>query len=390
MEATEAPTRRPTLAPLPDVPAPTPAPVSGGSSGSTDTYAEGSCVFCDNADAVRDADLVLDGVACVDWERMARSNEAGSDECLLLRASAVAKCGCPYQFRDEETGEEDGETIVILSAFEADSVSGSVAIIVDGKTVPTCPLCIIEDPENTSPQLGMVEAAKELPNSIITCGEVLKFPAVDGDETCRVLQETYGHWCGCPNSEPPCSLCDNGEDPSRSGIKFHINSNDPTCQDMADTLETVLKPRCAGYKSGLEQAVGYDIHKFCGCSIDSGSTSTGAEDGGTCKACPDGYELMNEESGSSLAGMGVPSKGGTCADWVFRSTFVTNKTLCTNIQNTALGPNCCEEVESVEDADRTIDSVENEAESGAKLRKFSGLIVPLVGVSSMLFLMQCL
>ena len=335
----DEPTMAPTPAPVvEDAPIPTPPPMNPLTSRPTGILGTGGvdyppihtgdvadrCIFCDDPEYVANPNLSVDGILCTDWQVVAWTNPSYED-CLLLRATAVAKCGCPFQI------DEDDE------ANMPSTDSGSIVCEnICGGEVPDA----IGDSAIVSRQY---EEFKQLPNSELTCADVMTFPAVDGDETCRVIEETYGAWCGCSETVPPCTLCENELPPARPNAKFSRSSE--TCGSIADTVSTITSSRCAEFKEELVADLGYDVYGFCGCLsedyLQAGiMPGTGGNTGGNfvCQnPCPEGSVYAFEREQSTL----VPDWNAPCADWPNRFPFVQTSALCEDLQNNVVGPYCC-------------------------------------------------
>ena len=311
-----------------------------------------SCVFCDEPGFSADPELSVDGLSCADWQIIA-STTTNYEDCILLRATATAKCGCPF--------------VTVSTGGDGDPVNAVE------QRVACDPGCFTADDSVNGRGRSTL-----LPNSELTCGDVLSFPAVDGDETCRVLLETYGFWCGCPDASPPCSLCDNGLPPSRPNAKFSSSSD--SCGTIANSLSIVSASQCESYKRNLATSLGYDVQAFCGCSGNGGisSSSSGssgtdsdAEEDGTAlddnqeeypeestrpqsdsssgitgtrqefecnNPCPEGTTYLEDTADESI----VPDWDAPCSDWTTRLPFVKNETLCKNLQTNIVGPFCCD------------------------------------------------
>lgn len=114
----------------------------------------GNCSICDSHDVTLDG--TIDGLWCQDWDVVARLGVMdGSPQCDLLRVAAAERCGCP------------------------------VPDVNKGKTCPICP----ENEEPTGYELGNGTVG-------VTCFDLLAAPAVDGDETCRTVENFVGK-CAC-------------------------------------------------------------------------------------------------------------------------------------------------------------------------------------------------
>lgn len=292
------------------------------------------CVFCDDPEYTVDPNLSVDGILCTDWQVVAWTNPSYED-CVLLRATAVAKCGCPFTVSEDE---EEIPSTTSTNSVVCEQMCGS-------------------EPENDNSATVIsrqYEEFKKLPNSELTCADVMTFPAVDGDETCRVIEETYSAWCGCPDAAPSCAFCENGLPPARPNAKFSRNGE--TCGAIADTVSTVPSSRCEQYQTDLVNNLGYDVHAFCGCLsqdylqqgvMPAEGSSNGGMDAGdndfSCEnPCPEGTVFAFERQETSL----VPDWNAPCQDWPNRFSYVRNSTLCENLQNNVVGPYCCNPVAS--------------------------------------------
>jgi len=312
-----------------------------GSSTGTDSGTSGTgsggvtrdCNFCDDPNFVPDGNVTVDGVSCANWQIVAWTNPPYED-CVLLRATAVGKCGCP-----------------VPGSPPTGSISGPTS------EEPMDPADIICTDICSSVVARQVQNYRKLPNSELTCSDVLSLPAVDGAETCRIIEETYGYWCGCPGFDAPCTLCESGLPPSRPNSRF-IRSSE-TCRSIADTLQVVPSSRCEGYRTNLLSNLGYDAAAFCGCLDDEfseqggssadggagGTTSTGNDQQGSpvytvCETpCPEGTTYMADSDQGTMI---VPDWNAPCSEWPNRLPFVTNQSLCQEIQNVIVGPFCCE------------------------------------------------
>jgi hypothetical protein len=272
----------------------------------------GICVFCDDPGFIVDPSLKVDNVSCADWEIAAWTNPPFED-CVLLRATAVAYCECP------------------LAGSSVSDTNGQVV----GEICQDICLSSEKEDEAVSRQF---DSSKQLPNSQLTCADVLNLPAVDGDETCRVIEETYGFWCGCSGVLPPCTLCETGLPPSRPNAQFSITGE--TCGTIANTVATVPTSRCSEYKAGLDVSLGYDAQGFCGCFSDDflEEASSTSSSNYTCDVpCPAGTVYASETEQTNI----VPDWDAPCADWTNRLPFITNSTLCESVQKEIVGPVCC-------------------------------------------------
>jgi hypothetical protein len=274
----------------------------------------GICVFCDDPGFIVDPSLKVDNVSCADWEIAAWTNPP-SEDCILLRATAVAYCECPLTggIPSNALGQVVGEVCQdICTSPESATKDGAVS--------------------------RQFDSSRRLPNSELTCDDILNLPAVDGDETCRVIEETYGFWCGCSGVQPPCTLCDTGLPPTGPNAQFTITGE--TCGTIANTVATVPSSRCSAYKAGLKASLGYDVQGFCGCFSDEflEESSSMSSSNYTCNApCPAGMAYASETEQNTI----VPAWSAPCSDWANRLPFITDSALCESVQKEIVGPVCC-------------------------------------------------
>lgn len=202
------------------------------------TLAQQSCTPCDIPLTEEQGQTVFGAFNCSDWEEDARWDPADSEICRLNRIAGLAFCGCN----------------------------------VPTAVTETCDLC-----PNGSVDVDLERELPDVPG--VTCGDIMDVPAVDGEETCSLLQAKYAFWCDCPKAEPTCTLCPTGAFPPKpnKGLPFDANL---FCGDIATEFLISTPKQC----SELNSEIPIDLASYCECPE--------TEPPETCQLCPGEYFFL--------------------------------------------------------------------------------------------------
>lgn len=229
-----------------------------------------------------DPNLSFDGVPCDYWVTVAGHNPAGSAQCTFDRMVGVWFCGCPVP---EDTKE-------------------------------SCTLC--GDGSQDFNQM------KTFPDSVITCDDISEVPAIDGQQTCRELNQMAGY-CECPRAESEsdekCSICPNGAAPATPDRVFLTTGE--SCQQIIDTLDMAPTSDCGKYVPNTM----IDYQSYCGCPEQ--------EPPSQCSLCPEGTHLADPDHPIAY----VPNS--TCADFDAYTKYITEPQLC-DYMHEVISMECCE------------------------------------------------
>ena len=270
----------------------------------------GECVFCDSGEI--EPEKTFASTDCSDWLMFSLFSK--EEECSILRAAAVSKCGCRTE---------------------------SLAIT---ESTPICNLCLDGNYDQTKTQIHMDKFLPTMSNEL-TCRDIAKLPAVEGDKTCSAVA-AFGHFCGCGYAEPQCHLCPDGSRlsfPDRvlekgyyatdEELALEVEGKDLTCASVEEIISDNAKSTCVTAIHDFEQEVGIILPAYCGCH-----NALPPVDGG-CSPCPDGYEI----SGKAVAsGTMIDTLQMTCEDWATLEAplFLRDHEVCHSRQQAARG-DCC-------------------------------------------------
>ena len=270
----------------------------------------GECVFCDSGEI--EPDKTFASTDCSDWLMFSLFSK--EEECAILRAAAVSKCGCRTE---------------------------SLAIT---ESTPICNLCPDGNYDQTKTQIHMDKLLPTMSNEL-TCRDIAKIPAVEGDKTCDAVAG-FGHICGCGHAEPQCHLCPDGSRlsfPDRvlekgyyateEELALEVEGKDLTCSSVEEIISDNAKSTCVTSIQDFEQEVGITLPAYCGCH-----NALPPVDGG-CDPCPDGYELSGK---AVVSGTVIDSLQMTCEDWAFQEAplFLRDHEVCQSRQQVARD-HCC-------------------------------------------------
>jgi len=242
-----------------------------------------------------------------------------------LRAGAVDFCGCEIIDDDENNNVFDEAT-------------------------KTCNLC----PDGSTD----VQQDMSVSKADFHCKDITTMTAVDGEQTCEVLSQ-YSYVCGCPAVQSSCTLCEEGHtlaNPSNLIISTDFSKtellSDTTCADYDKVFSTIV-PRNSANNEGCRErvldsqnAIGFDVMSFCGCSSSSSSivsspskplaTSTTEEQPPyTCNPCPEGMQPKQNDLDTVSETMMT-----SCRVWLDLVTFITKEEQCLAFRERATA-DCC-------------------------------------------------
>lgn len=239
-----------------------------------------NCTPCDIPMSVEAGQKVFGAFNCSEWEEDARWDPAGSEICSLNRIAGVAFCGCD----------------------------------VPQAVTETCDLC-----PNGSVDVDLERELPDVPG--VTCGDIINVPAVDGEESCTLLQAKYAFWCDCPKVKPTCTLCPSGAFPPKpnKGLPFDTNLY---CGDIATEFLVSTPRQCNELKTDIP----VDLASYCECP------NTRPPE--TCQLCPDGYSINDYV---------IVENGLTCGDVHQIARFSTNETVCEIMED--VHDTCCSKSE---------------------------------------------
>lgn len=264
----------------------------------------GKCEFCDSGDI--DVDSQFARIDCSDWLMFSLFSK--KEECAILRAAAVEKCGC------KPTN---------LPAVTEDT--------------PRCNLC----PDGSEDHINMDVYLPTMSNEL-TCRDITQIPAVEGDKTCNAVAG-FGHICGCVGADSQCHICPDGSPLTRPNAVLekgyyaadaaYIQSGglDLTCSGVEEMLADNTKSACFTSRKDFEKELGISIAPFCGCP-----NALPPVDGG-CEACPAGFQLS-----SILSNTMIDSLHMTCSEWATEAAhlLISDHEVCYSRQR-KVKEHCC-------------------------------------------------
>jgi hypothetical protein len=224
--------------------------------------------------------MSYDGISCQNWETSAGYADPGSDECLASHIVGAKGCGC----------------------------------ITDTAETGICSMC----PDGSEP----LEKDSVLINfeNEPTCLDWSTVPAVDGNDTCTYLSDTYAAVCGCEGVQS-CEFCLNNTEPADLLLPLFMFRNFSCSELEARQKEQSYPDQC----SSLEDEFLYDFAGYC---------CRDTEPRLDCSLCSDPSLILDVDLDF---GGGI----GTCMDVADGIAYVLNEGICrTYVQQ--YGPSCCE------------------------------------------------
>ena len=305
---------------------------------------EAECTFCADGSDPRNRDRVIpylsvagqDPVTC--GENAAKAFSAPADRCNDYTVAPVAVnpqgyCGCPGTFPSNlcslcPNGQVVNSDIVVpqTGGLTCSEMETYLSYITDEDACRTiaetshvccrqldeCPVC---------PGGSRVEYNKDRlyePYGL-TCENIGLSQQYGFPMTCEDVQTRFPFYCGCPDTNPSCTLCQLGELPPEMEKEIPLLST--TCEEVNDFLSLRLTRECAGEAASLSFAAS----AYCGC--------TGFTPPDQCSFCGDGQIIRD------LSFVPEGAQGATCGELQDFSRYVRTVNLCIAVQNFA--PACC-------------------------------------------------
>lgn len=182
------------------------------------------------------------------------------------------------------------------------------------------PCCQPLEPCPVCPQGPNVEFERELsyPPYQMTCETIGLAEQFGYKMGCSDVQQRFPYYCGCPGSQPACTLCPLGQIPP---LERDIPLLQTTCSEVNAYASLRLASECAEEMASLR----FDASAYCGC--------TGFLPPDDCPFCRAGQIVRD----LALVPPGADQPCEILADF---ARYVTRADLCTAVQEFA--PACCD------------------------------------------------
>ncbi|KAL3917687.1 MAG: hypothetical protein SGILL_004595 [Bacillariaceae sp.] len=142
-----------------------------------------------------------------------------------------------------------------------------------------CPSVVPGNQCSFCPNGGSPSTPNKVVSELFTCGALEDFASYLTTENCQADNtdfqqiQAFAYTCGCPNTQPDCTLCPNGAAPSSPNTL--MADGETRCSEFADLVETLTADQCTQQSSTLDAA-----RAECGCP--GGSGNSGTASGGQC------------------------------------------------------------------------------------------------------------
>lgn len=210
-------------------------------------------------------------VTCANFDELCREGQCGADVCISIPEIVREPCGC------EPTGDSSPTT----SANNAPTQAPSISVSPTSSAQPTykaefdyCGICGVGPTPNPLKEDVPISipdnlAPPQVKNGTATCAELESY-CQDGycrPLTCRVLEPIRG-LCGCPNADPPCSICGPGKVISNPDAALSLNSTVAVAGFDQSTTCGQLNDLCAGGYCNADRCEQFPaiVAESCGCT----------------------------------------------------------------------------------------------------------------------------
>jgi hypothetical protein len=139
-----------------------------------------------------------------------------------------------------------------------------------------CPSVVAGNQCSFCPNGGTPATPDKVVSELFTCQGLQDFVSYLTTENCQadnadfVQIQAFAYTCGCPNTQPACTLCPNGAAPLQADKL--LADGETRCDEFADLVATLTPDQCTQQASTLEAA-----RSQCGCQSSGSSGQCGVQ-----------------------------------------------------------------------------------------------------------------
>merc|ERR1712087_202394 len=129
-----------------------------------------------------------------------------------------------------------------------------------------CPATTVKNECSFCPNGGTIAEPSKVVSDVFTCQDLQDFVSYLSADQCVVGDsdfdqiQAFAYTCGCPNVQPTCSLCHDGESPPSPSTLIGDNDG-TTCGEYNDYILTLTKNSCDLQRSQIQ-----GFASACGCA----------------------------------------------------------------------------------------------------------------------------
>merc|ERR1712176_268264 len=215
------------------------------------------------------------------------------DECSSDRVGFIKRqdflCGCPsatttcalcsnHDSNDVEYAERHipllslplnvnptcGEVIEFISVNDGDLSTEGCSALQEYQGYCGCPETPVKNECSFCPNGGTPSNPEKVVSDVFTCQGLYDFVSFLRADECIASSndfkkiQAFAYVCGCPNTQPSCSLCSDGSEPPNPS-KF-IDDEGTTCGEYAELVASLTEDRCADQIDQIQATA-----STCGC-----------------------------------------------------------------------------------------------------------------------------
>ncbi len=158
-----------------------------------------------------------------------------------------------------------GEIVQFLAVNDGDLSDAGCTALQDYQGYCGCPSTTVKNECSFCPNGGTVADPSKVVSDVFTCQDLQDFVSYLSADQCAAGDsdfnqiQAFAYVCGCPNVQPSCSLCHNGESPPSPNTLIGDNDG-TTCGEYYDYILTLTKDSC-----DLQQSRIQGFASACGC-----------------------------------------------------------------------------------------------------------------------------
>jgi len=159
-----------------------------------------------------------------------------------------------------------GEIIQFLAVNDGDLSDAGCAALQDYQGYCGCPATTVKNECSFCPNGGTIAEPSKVVSDVFTCQDLQDFVSYLSADQCVVGDsdfdqiQAFAYTCGCPNVQPTCSLCHDGESPPSPSTLIGDNDG-TTCGEYNDYILTLTKNSCDLQRSQIQ-----GFASACGCA----------------------------------------------------------------------------------------------------------------------------
>jgi len=271
------------------------------------TQPEASCDFCPGGDFPKNPSLVTPfGDTCGELNEYLSflpSNQCDSDRIEFIKRQDFL-CGCPSATTScalcADHGSNDithverhiplltlplntnptcGEVVEFMSVNDGDLSDAGCSALQQYQGYCGCPATVAKNECSFCPNGGTPSNPNKVVSDDFTCQGLYDFVSFLRMDECTADSvdfkqiQAFAYVCGCPNTQPLCTLCPAGIDsPSESTLTG--DSAGSTCGEYAEYVASLTEDQCASQKDEIQATA-----SVCGCGFPVAAPTTALSPG---------------------------------------------------------------------------------------------------------------